>query len=399
MIDLQGVRALVLDGEQRASLAVTRSLVRSGCAVTVAASSRWSLAALSRGASWARVNASALGDPQGFAAEVAALAARTGAQVVLPITDPSVESIVEHRALFPHGVSIPFAGLEIYRAASDKIHVHRLALDVGLGVEQSQIILSPDDPVPSTADFYPGFVKPHRSVVGTRVRAKTSVRMVSSPDECAKVLRELPAAAFPVLLQRGVRGAGIGYFALRLKGRTLARFAHRRLREKPPAGGVSVLSESIELDDRLQAACDALLDRLQWEGVAMVECKEDLDFGGWRVMEINGRFWGSLQLAVDCGVDFPAHLIRSALRSDATVPPDWFVGRRLRWEWGDIDHLLIRLLRSRESLRLPAEAPGRAKAILRFLMYRPGRDRLEVLRLADPLPFLGECAARMGVVR
>ena len=62
-----------------------------------------------------------------------------------------------------------------------------------------------------------------------------------------------------------------------------------------------------------QRACDALLDRLEWQGVAMVECKRDLDRGGWRAMEINGRFWGSLQLAVDAGVDFPRLLAAAAL--------------------------------------------------------------------------------------
>ena len=37
----------------------------------------------------------------------------------------------------------------------------------------------------------------------------------------------------------------------------------------------------------------------------MVEFKHDERDGVPKLMEINGRFWGSLQLAIDAGVDFP----------------------------------------------------------------------------------------------
>src|SRR5439155_393437 len=79
------------------------------------------------------------------------------------------------------------------------------------------------------------------------------------------------AGAFPVLLQRRVRGPGEGLFLLRWNGRVLAAFAHRRLREKPPAGGVSVYRESIAAPPELVAAGTRLLEVLDWRGVAMVE--------------------------------------------------------------------------------------------------------------------------------
>src|SRR5256885_8158776 len=54
-------------------------------------------------------------------------------------------------------------------------------------------------------------------------------------------------------------------------GRTVALFAHRRLREKPPAGGVSVYRESIPLDERLVGPGLRLLDALGWRGVRSEE--------------------------------------------------------------------------------------------------------------------------------
>jgi hypothetical protein len=89
---------------------------------------------------------------------------------------------------------------------------------------------------------------------------------------------------------------------------------------------------------------------LGFEGVAMVEYKVETASGTPYLMEINGRFWGSLQLAVDAGVDFPRLLAESALGADTGPVPAYKVGVRSRWWWGDVDQLLTRLIRPRASL-------------------------------------------------
>ena len=90
-------------------------------------------------------------------------------------------------------------------------------------------------------------------------------------------------------------------------------FAHTRIREKPPTGGVSVYRESVPLRDDVRAYSERILGRFNWSGVAMVEFREDRATGIPYLMEVNGRFWGSLQLAIDAGVDFPAMLVQLAL--------------------------------------------------------------------------------------
>src|SRR5207245_8993362 len=157
----------------------------------------------------------------------------------------------------------------------------------------------------------PAFIKPRRAVAAVGgARLTIAVPRVPASAAARRGLSALPVAAFPVLLQRWVEGIGEGFFALRWGGRTVAMFAHRRLREKPPVGGVSVYRESIPLDDALVGPGLRLLDALDWQGVAMVECKRDLISGRHVIMEVNGRFWGSLQLAIDAGVDFPSLLVR-----------------------------------------------------------------------------------------
>jgi hypothetical protein len=106
-------------------------------------------------------------------------------------------------------------------------------------------------------------------------------------------------------------------------------------------------------------------------------------------MEVNGRFWGSLQLAIDAGVDFPMLLARAALDGDTTPAPGGRVGIRSRWEWGDANHVLARLRKSATELALPPGSPTRFRTIGDVLTWHRG-DRLEVFRVTDLAPFLLE---------
>ena len=202
----------------------------------------------------------------------------------------------------------------------------------------------------------------------------------------------MPAAAFPLLIQQRVTGPGCGVFLLRWDDVTVASFAHRRLREKPPSGGVSVYAEAVELDAELMAQSERLLHALNWRGVAMVEYKLDAVTGTPYLMEINGRFWGSLQLAIDAGVDFPQLLVRCALGQCVPPKSGYRVGTRGRWWWGEVDHVLARLRRTDAELALPPGAPSRGSIVADLLTrWRPA-ERDAVFRFDDPMPFLTESA-------
>ena len=124
----------------------------------------------------------------------------------------------------------------------------------------------------------------------------------------------------------------------------------------------------------------------------MIEYKLDGATGVPYLMEINGRFWGSLQLAIDAGVDFPALLVALALGEQPAPVCSYRVGVRSRWWLGDLDQLLARLRRTPAELALPPGSAGRLAALGEFLtLWRPG-DRGEILRFADPAPACRELA-------
>src|SRR5437879_4388423 len=121
------MRILITDGNERAALAAARSLTRAGHAVCVATPRRVSLAGVSRGVRPRLVAPDPLTDPAGYAAEVGRIAEQEGTGVLLPMTDPSLEAVLQHREALPARVALPFPGLGTYRAASDKAHILTLA--------------------------------------------------------------------------------------------------------------------------------------------------------------------------------------------------------------------------------------------------------------------------------
>lgn len=383
---------LITDGEQRAALAATRSLGRAGHTVVVCSSRRASIAGGSRFCAQEELVPSALADVDGFVERIRQIVARHGVDTVIPISEPSLLAILPARGQL-EGVRVPFPTYESFLRICDKAEVARAAQTVGIRVPEQQLITAPTDAdrVAATARF-PLVLKPGRSVVGEGAkRRKVSVIHVASAAAFRSALERLPEEAYPVLAQERIVGPGIGVFVLLREGAVQAAFAHRRLREKPPSGGVSVLRESVPLDPDLLDRCVRLLRAFDWEGVAMVECKVSEATGIPYIMEINGRFWGSLQLAIDAGVDFPRLLVDGI----DGLPPvtEYTVGVRSWWEWGDVDHLIARFRRSREELSLPEDAPSRLGALMDFVKAFGPRNRSEVLRLGDPQPFLRESAS------
>jgi predicted ATP-grasp superfamily ATP-dependent carboligase len=386
---------LITDGMERAALAACRSLVAGGHRVHVVAARRWSLAGATRGVGAHRLPQDALRDPEAFATAVGALARRIDAHVLLPVTDASTLAVLANRDVLPGSCVVPIAGHESFRRASDKAGLLAIAGQAGFGVPETVTLADFGSAEHIGLDgLEPGVIKPHRSVFQTgRGLRKLAVQPYRHLHEARRILQALPPEAFPVLLQRQIVGPGVGFFALRWSGAIKAVFAHERLREVPPWGGVSVYRAAIELDPALAAAGTQLLDTLGWEGVAMIECKRDAATGRYYIIEINPRFWGSLQLAVDAGVDFPMLLVACALGQ--AVPPvtAYRTGLRCRWEWGEIDHIYLRA-----KFRPPgASAVGTVlRSLGQAMIHRPGRDRCEVLRWRDPAPFLAETLRRLG---
>ncbi|MGE0030135.1 MAG: ATP-grasp domain-containing protein [Steroidobacteraceae bacterium] len=382
---------LVTNGDTRPALAITRSLGRQGHEVIVAAERHPSLASASRFCAGRETYPAPDRGGEAFSQAIASIVARRQIGMLLPVTEIVTMLIAEHRELLPAGCVLPLPLTDSLRIANDKSKVLALAVELGIPVPRTVTIASRAETADPAGMNYPIVIKPARSRVQTASGwLSAGVDYAADADELRRKLESLPAELFPVLLQERIVGPGVGVFACYQEGRRVALFSHRRLREKPPSGGVSVLCESVPLDVAASAHAQLLLSRLHWHGVAMVEFKRDNRDGSLQLMEINGRFWGSLQLAIDAGVDFPAIVARLAQGESVVPVEDYQVGVISRWFLGDLDALLALWKHGRSRLQLPDSHPGRWRTLHDFLRFWRSGQRGEVLRLSDPCPGLFE---------
>ena len=382
------MRVLVLDGNENQSVAAVRSLAAAGHTVEVGAETNWSKAGWSRSCAGSFTYPAADRDADAF---VAAIAARVGTgTLVLPMTERTTLPISASRdALLASGTRLVLPVHASVLRAFDKEETTRLASRLGVHVPATVLVASDDAAERAAWSVqYPVVLKPrssHEHAAGA-VRATGAPIYASDAAGLLRAWKTLSERCRAALVQEYVGGAGVGYFALMREGKVRAEFAHRRIRDVRPTGSGSALRVSIPMPPRVREAGLALLEALEWHGVAMVEFRVQAD-GTPTFMEVNGRFWNSLALAVHSGVDFPALVAQLAEHGDAERVAAYRPGVRCRWLLGDARHL-VEVLRG-----APREFPGRFPSRLATLasVAIPSRGtHHDNFSWQDPLPELGD---------
>jgi predicted ATP-grasp superfamily ATP-dependent carboligase len=214
----------------------------------------------------------------------------------------------------------------------------------------------------------PVAIKSESSEVLLSGRAETSGKTAYAVTK-AEVVKECQsrlAKGQSVLLQEFIDGYGVGISGLFAEGRPVALVAHRRIRESNPLGGPSALAETIEIEPRLLEATKSLFKALSFSGPAMTEFKIDRRTGQPYLMEINGRFWGTVLLAPAAGLDLP-YLYWKMLNGMEIRPEDtrYQVGIKGRYLVGDTKCLMLCL--KGKPKYWPGEFPRRWSAVKSYM--------------------------------
>ena len=335
-------RVLVTDASERAALAVIRSLGKKGIEVVAADSVGLNAGFLSKYCSKAFIYPSPLKDKTKFINSMLRFVKNGDFELLIPITDLTMVPIVEHRDEFEDYVKVAAPPYEIAVKAFDKAQTVRIAEKSGVPCPRTLLI---DDikTLKEVADDlrYPVVIKPRMKVfwrggrgvmlkVTTRNYAYTSRDLIHKYVQIISRLNGLDVPPNFFMIQEFVEGEGYGVEALMHKGELKAIFMHKRLREYPVTGGASTLRISTK-SERLARYSVKLLREMRWQGVAMVEFKINPNGGDVKLMEVNGRFWGSLPLAIKAGVDFPYLLYKCMVERENFSPPSYRLGVKQRW--------------------------------------------------------------------
>ena len=331
-------RVLVTDAGCRNTVAAVRSLGSAGLEVVTADVTRVAMSRYSRYVREHRVYPSPTENPDDWIEWLRIELQRVPYDMVLPMDDDTVALCARYKGELARYTHVPTPDSATLSLAQDKSLTIRLAREVGVPVPRT-VILEDVRQVSTLRKqlTFPVVIKPRQSA-GSR-----GIVYVQRAEEFEIAYQQVHARYPLPIIQEYIPpgGEACGVFALFDEHhRPVATFAHRRLRSYPVRGGPSTLRESIRAPE-LVAQGVRLLEAMNWYGVAMVEFRQDPRDGGYKLMEINPRFWGSLALSIYAGVDFPYLLCRVAMGEEFEPVTTYRVGVRCRWLLpGDILHFL-----------------------------------------------------------
>lgn len=379
---------LVLDGHTNQALAVVRSLGRAGHRVIVA--SPWPRCL----ASWSRHCAervSIAGESLEAFARLRAFARTRGVRFVLPLTERScLLCSLARDEWIGAGIVVGCAPADMLMRAFDKAKTLCHAAKANVRIPRTVSPSSLQEALDAVDVIgYPCVIKPRFSSAwtGDRFLPDRGCAYAANRNDLQRALESRRQGDLWPLVQAYVPGRGAGVFALCERGRVRAWFAHERLRDVRPSGSGSSVRRSVALSPRLRAPAERLLAAMAWHGPAMVEFRDE-DRQAPCLMEVNGRFWNSLQLAIEAGVDFPRLWLAVLRGEDIPAPPIYAEGVTVRWLWGDVKRLLYVLAGPPRGC--PETYPTVWQGMREVFGRQTPESRLEVWQRGDPWPAVGE---------
>lgn len=249
-----------------------------------------------------------------------------------------------------NNIRIPVADYNILDSLNDKSSSYKIANSIGIPIPATIKPITKQDILDFAKEYsFPVVLKNIKSNSSQGVFFLTKHNI----DKILEVqIAEKGTSLDEFILQQFIEGVGYGVSGLFNNGNPKALFTHKRIRERIKTGGPSTLRISTE-NREIEEYAISLLKSVKFHGVAMVEFKYNEKMKkGWFI-EVNPRFWGSVGLAVNSGVNFPYLLYRMALDGDIDHPVfEYNKGVTEKWLIGDINAILKDVLTEKNIFRI-----------------------------------------------
>lgn len=271
-------------------------------------------------------------DTEGYVAAVNAAAERHGPLLFLP-THEDIFVAAEQRAAFDEAVTLIAPDLSPLLAVHDKYNLFRLAQDERITTPETRLLSDLQDVEQALTEWRcPIILKPR---FGEGSNGIHKVQDAAALQKKAALITELSGQDY--LLQKFAPGVGVGVGCLMSGGRLVAASQHIRLREVPISGGTSTARATFDRPELVEVSA-SILQKAGLNGIAMLEFRFDQKTDGFKLLDANPRYWGSLANHIRSGVDFPALHVASFTQQQPTPGPPIVPSRSVetRWILGEI---------------------------------------------------------------
>lgn len=237
-----------------------------------------------------------------YATEVLNILKGNKISVFMPVGNMSFHFASKYKEELENYTNLVVVDKEYMQIAQNKENTFKFAEEIGVPVPKTYYIDCLEDTQGIIEQInYPCVIKKTNFFEGGVIYCNDKDELVSKLNTIIGAQRS--NASRPII-QEYVEGPGTGFYGIFNEGRCINYFIHERIHEYPVTGGRSSFAKSI-YNDKLKELGIKVLERLNWHGVAMVEFKKDSANNTYKLMEINPKYWGSLELSYRSGINFP----------------------------------------------------------------------------------------------
>ena len=308
-------KVLVLGDDTRSFLTVVRSLGRRGIEVHVAPIDFSAPALVSKYVHQIHRLPYYTGDGRAWLAATEKLLIREKFDLVIPCDDRFFIPFQLHQARLGAHARITSINDTAFHAFYDKAKTRELAISCRVPVAEGRVLRYGDDVRVVCRELSPPFfLKAVSSYYAENLYTRNKVLRFESLELLSEHIKKSDVTGEYIVEER-FDGLGVGLGVLASNGRILQAFQYRRVHE-PPSGGGSSYRASMPVARDIRLACSRLVAGVNFTGVAMFEFRYNAITSAWILIEVNGRFWGGLPLAVAAGADFPYRLFRLVVHGE-----------------------------------------------------------------------------------
>ena len=387
-------RVIVFGVDSPIGLSIIRELGKFGVDVYGVGRSHRSIGLYSRYLSKNLILPRTLSDRE-IIAEINGIALEHDIRYLITVAESDISFFNHNRAALK-GLTCLFADSNKMATVLSKERTYAIAQGIGIAIPKVYEIACIDDLHKIAGQIrYPLVLKwsnPHDVSQLLRRHRLPSFKMkyCYNEDELRELLNTFePIGVYP-LIQSYCPGYGLGHMIFMHRGKALLTFQHRRLHEWPPEGGSSALCISLGPDEHASVMKKSieLLRAIEWEGAAMVEYRHDPDSNTTVLMEINGRFWGSLPLAFHAGAPFAWYTY--AVLGKGLIPSHkpYKIGLRCMYAIPDLKRLYLILFNQKQIQNRHIKF-NKIKETASSIYYLFNfKTRFYVFMATDPMPLL-----------
>lgn len=222
--------------------------------------------------------------------------------------------------------NLAFGDHRLLEQTMDKSFLMQYATEHGIPSPLTYFPSSPDEVLLMKDEIrYPVAIKPSRQEGGI------GITYVDEPDDLAVSFKKIFDLHGPAIIQEKIPISEKYTVGLLVDKESKVRRACvlKEIRNYPNPVGPACCVETVDRPDILKR-CIGLVESLHFYGIADIDVVIDGRDGSFRILEINPRFWGSLQGAINAGVDFPYLLYLLARGEEIEKDLHYTLGVRTR---------------------------------------------------------------------